>query len=77
MDDLDRVEIARRLMAMQGSLRAVMDAAEVQGQICDAAGESGLAFAVFMLKESIAAYSKQLGIFVTEYLGELEDGEEE
>lgn len=77
MDDTNRVEIARRLMAMQGSLRAVMEAAEMQGRICDAAGESGLAFAVFMLKESIAAYSKQLGIFVTEYLGELEDGEEE
>ena len=64
-------------MAMQGSLRAVMEAAEMQGRICDAAGESGLAFAVFMVKESIAVYSQQLNVFVTEYLEELKDGEEE
>lgn len=77
VDHADRIEIARRLMAMQASLRAFMEAAEMQGQICDAAGESGLAFAVYMLKESIGAYSKQLNVFVTEYLEELKDGEEE
>lgn len=77
MDKAERLDIARRLMAMQASLRAVMEVAELQGQICDAAGESGLAFAVYMLKESIGAYSKQLNVFVSEYLEELKDGEEE
>jgi hypothetical protein len=76
MDKAERLDIARRLMAMQASLRAVMEVAELQGQVCDAAGESGLAFAVYMLKESIGAYSKQLNVFVTEYLEELKDGKE-
>jgi hypothetical protein len=76
MDKAERLDIARRLMAMQASLRAVMEVAELQGQVCDAAGESGLAFAVYMLKESIGAYSKQLNVFVSEYLEELKDGEE-
>lgn len=77
MTDDEKADVARRLVAMQGSLRAVMEAAEVQGRICDAAGESGLAFAVYMVKESIGAYSKQLNVFVTEYLEESEDGREE
>jgi hypothetical protein len=76
MDKAERLDIARRLMAMQASLRTVMEVAELQGQVCDAAGESGLAFAVYMLQESIGAYSKQLNVFVTEYLEELKDGKE-
>jgi hypothetical protein len=76
MDKAERLDIARRLMAMQASLRTVMEVAELQGQVCDAAGESGMAFAVYMLKESIGAYSKQLNVFVSEYLEELKDGEE-
>lgn len=78
VDAAQRAEIVRRLMAMQSSLRNVIDAAEMQGRICDAAGESGLAFAVYMLRESLAAYSKQLSVFVEDYVSkEFSDGIEE
>lgn len=75
----NRVEMARRLMEMQRSLAAVMDACEMQGQICQAAGESGLALAVYMVREAVAVYSTELSKFVVNYLKdeEFSDGIEE
>lgn len=74
----ERAQIARRLMAMQGTLRGVMDACEAQSAMCMDAGASGLALAVLMVRESIDVYRIELAKFVVEYLKEdREDGEEE
>lgn len=75
----NRVEMARRLMEMQRSLAAVMDACEMQGKVCHAAGESGLALAVYMVREAVAVYSTELAKFVVNYLKdeEFSDGIEE
>ena len=64
----EKAEIVRRLLVMQHSLRNVVDAAERQGEFCDAAGAKGLAFAVYMLRESVAAYSVALNTWVTKFL---------
>lgn len=64
----NRVELARRLMEMQRALADVMDACEMQGHVCKAAGESGLAMAVYMVREAVAVYSTELSKFVVNYL---------
>jgi hypothetical protein len=64
----DRADVVRRLLAMQHSLRTVIEAAEVQATYCDAAGAKGLAFAVHMLKESLSVYSSELNRWVTAYI---------
>jgi len=66
----ERADIVRRLLAMQHSLRSVADAAERQGELCDAAGAKGLAFAVYMLREAVAAYSVALNDWVTKFLAD-------
>lgn len=68
MTSAERRDIVARLMTMQHSLRTVCDACETQADICDAAGAKRLSFAVLMVRESIAAYSKELNVFVTRLL---------
>lgn len=70
MTDDDKIDVARRLMAMQGSLRSLTDSCEDQALLCEAAGAPGLAFAVHMLRESLAAYSVELNRWVTGLLAE-------
>lgn len=43
---------------MQGMLRDVMDACYQHAELCKSLGEPGLAFASFMVGESIGAFSK-------------------
>jgi hypothetical protein len=70
MTNDEKVDVLRRLLAMQQTLRTVMEAVETQGQLCDSAGAKGLAFSVYMLRESLAAYSKELNRWVEGYLAE-------
>lgn len=65
---MDRVDIARRLVAMQSSLRTVMEVAEAQGRLCDAAEAKGLALSLYMVREALAVYATELNKFVTSYL---------
>lgn len=64
----DRIETARRLMAMQVTLRSVMEACEMQAEVCKAAGATGLALSVHMVREAVAVYSSELSKFVVDYL---------
>lgn len=66
----ERADIAMRLIAMQGTLKTLREAAADQAAVCREAGATGLAFAVFMLEEAILGYSKELNRFVAEYIAE-------
>lgn len=71
---MDRVGIAKRLMAMQSSLRTVMEVAEAQARLCDEADAKGLAMSLFMVRESLAVYATELNKFVKSYLDSEEEG---
>ena len=58
MTDDEKLDVAARLLRMQGMLRDVMDACYQHGELCKSLGEPGLAFASFMVGESIGAFSK-------------------
>lgn len=55
---------------MQHSLRTVVEAAEVQAALAKATGDEGFAFAIYMLRESLMIYSKELSKYVSKYVGE-------
>ena len=54
----EKLDIAERLLRMQSMLRDVVDACNAHAEICKTLGEPGLAFASFMVGESISVFSK-------------------
>jgi hypothetical protein len=66
----EKYDVLQRMLQMQHGLRTVAEAAEIQGKLAQETGAEGLAFAVYMLRESILVYSKELSKWVTEYIGE-------
>jgi hypothetical protein len=68
MTPSEKADVLRRLVAMQQTLRTVMESVEMQAQLCDSVGAKGLAFSVFMLQEALAVYSTELGRWVKDYI---------
>ena len=68
MTPSEKADIMRRLMVMQDTLRTLMDAADAQGYLCDSAGAKGLAFAIYMMRESLSVYSAELDKWVKHYI---------
>lgn len=66
----ERADLAMRLIAMQGLLKDLAEAAADQATLCKEVRASGLAMTAFMLQEAILAYSKELTKWVTEFLAE-------
>lgn len=56
----EKIDIAQRLLRMQSMLRDVCDACRQHGELCKTLDQPGLAFASFMVGESIAAFSKEV-----------------
>jgi hypothetical protein len=70
VNDDDRVEMSMRLVRMQQTLRSVIESLIDQAALCQEAGASGLSFSIHMVRESLAAYSKELNRTVTRYLAD-------
>ena len=64
MTDDDKIEMLASLVRSQHLLRDVQEMCEAVAVSSKEAGETGLAFALLMVKESIGAYSKALAKFV-------------
>jgi hypothetical protein len=75
VNSADRNEVTASLIAQQKVLRDVFESCEAQGQMCDSVGAKRLAFACYMVRESLITYSKELNTFVLKYIAEesLED----
>jgi hypothetical protein len=58
--DDEKLDIAERLLRMQSMLRDVCDACRQHGELCKALDEPALAFASFMVGESIASFSREV-----------------
>jgi hypothetical protein len=66
----EKMTLLRKLLDMQHSLRTVVEAAEVQAALAKSTGDEGFAFAIYMLRESLMIYSKELSKYVGKYIGE-------
>ena len=77
MNSEERNHVANRLIAMQQTLRTVFEACEAQAAMCDEVGAKRLAFAVYMVRESLITYSKELNTFVLRFIAneDFEDDE--
>lgn len=64
MTDDDKTEMLASLVRSQHLLRDVQEMCESVAAASKEAGETGLAFALLMVKESIGAYSKALAKYV-------------
>jgi uncharacterized RmlC-like cupin family protein len=64
MTDDEKAEMLASLVRSQNLLRDVQETIEAVAVSTKEVGESGLAFALLMVKESIGAYSKALAKFV-------------
>jgi uncharacterized RmlC-like cupin family protein len=64
MTDDEKAEMLASLVRSQNLLRDVQEMCEAVAVSTKEVGESGLAFALLMVKESIGAYSKALAKFV-------------
>lgn len=75
MNQAERKDIAARLISQQKTLRDVFEACAAQAQACDSVGAKRLAFACYMVRESLITYSKELNTFVLKFMAEesLED----
>lgn len=73
MTNDEKYDVLQRMLQMQHGLRTVAEAAEIQGKLAKETGADGLSFAVYMLRESILVYSKELSKWVTNYIGESDE----
>ncbi len=64
MTDDDKIEMLASLVRSQHCLRDVQEMCESVAVTSKELGETGLAFAILMVRESIGAYSKALAKFV-------------
>ncbi len=64
MTDDEKAEMLASMLRSQNLLRDVQETIEAVAVSSNEVGESGLAFALLMVKESIGAYSKALAKFV-------------
>jgi hypothetical protein len=64
MTDDEKAEMLASMLRSQNLLRDVQEMCEAVAVSTKEVGESGLAFALLMVKESIGAYSKALAKFV-------------
>lgn len=62
----DDEDLLIRLIAMQNTLRTVVESCKAAAASCNASGASGLAVATYMVGESIAAFSAALNTYVLE-----------
>jgi hypothetical protein len=62
--DDDRIEMMASLVRSQHCLRDIQEMCEAVAASSKEAGETGLAFALLMVRESIGAYSKALAKLV-------------
>lgn len=62
----DDEDLLIRLIAMQQTLRTVVESCKAAAAACNASGASGLAVATYMVGESIAAFSAALNTYVLE-----------
>jgi hypothetical protein len=53
----ERIDTIRRMVHTQKTMRTLMEYVEAVAEHCDIAGEKGLALSIFMIRESLAAYS--------------------
>ncbi len=60
----------RRLFSSQKIMRDLMDHIESVADLCRKNGESGLAFAVLMIRESLASYTTALTSYTKKALEE-------
>lgn len=70
MHDHERTALLRKLLDMQHSLRNVVEAAEMQADLAKSTGDDGFAFAIYMLRESLMIYSRELSKYVSKHIGE-------
>lgn len=57
-------DLMRRLVAMQHTLRGVVDLCNASGVLCDQAGAKGLAMATHLLGEAVAVFANELNGYV-------------
>jgi hypothetical protein len=56
----ERLELLRRMVTMQGTMRSLVDYVDAVAAECDKSGEKGLAFSIYMIREALSAYSSQV-----------------
>lgn len=68
----DFLDIQARLLRMKAMLDEVCEACRQHGEMCKALDEPGLAFASFMVGESIAAFSREVIRYTQDALDSLD-----
>lgn len=59
-------DFLHRLIAMQQTLRTVVESCNAAAAACNASGAKGLAVATYMVGESLAAWATALNLYVLE-----------
>jgi hypothetical protein len=70
MTEKERAENVRRLLVMQGVLLSLTESLAETAKVCRDADELGLAFSLYMVKESVDSYRKQVKKFTLKMVGD-------
>lgn len=73
MTKSERVELIRRLFASQRAIKDLTEHLDSAADMFRHDGESGLAFSVLMIRESLSSYSSCLVRYARKHLGEEDD----
>ena len=68
----DKADAIRRLLAVENSVRALADASQEVADAATEAGATGLAFSLFMVRESILVYGKEAAKWTRKLLSDLD-----
>lgn len=68
----DKADAIRRLLAVENSVRSLADASEATAEAARESGATGLAFALFMVRESVLIYGKEAAKWTKKTLSDLD-----
>lgn len=68
----EKAEAIRRLLAVENSVRTLADASDEVAIAAKEAGANGLAFSLYMVRESILVYGKEVAKWTKKLLSDLD-----
>jgi len=70
MTEEERLDLIRRMLAAQRTIRSLMDYLDGVAGECDGDDQKGMAFSIYMIREALAVYSLEMVSYTRKHLGD-------
>ena len=70
MTEDERLDLMRRMLAAQRTIRSLMDYLDGVAGECDDDDQKGMAFSIYMIREALAVYSLEMVAYTRKHRGD-------